>query len=249
MRLNSQCREWLGIAQGRRPILLHGITGSGKTEIYLRLLRDILQRGRQVMTLVPEIGLTPPVTATFPAFFPDYPMAVLHSGLNDTERLEAWLQARSGRAHIIIGTRSAVFTPCPELGMIIIDEEHDLSFKAAGRLPLPWPRSGHQACPTVEYPGAAGKLRRHGILHNAEQGHFCYPARPTRCQPIACITGPGYPGPTAGRVCPTQSLQAIAGVLERSEQAIVFINRRGFAPVLLCNACGCAPNARPAVPT
>ena len=109
-------------------MLLQGITGSGKTEVYLQAITPVLQRGQQVLVLVPEIGLTPQTLKRFQQRF-DVPIVMLHSGLNDSERLQAWLDSRSGQAAIIFGTRSAVFTPCKQLGLIIIDEEHDLSFK------------------------------------------------------------------------------------------------------------------------
>src|SRR5690606_30964983 len=111
-----------------RACLLEGVTGSGKTEVYLRLIEQVLTQGKQALVLVPEIGLTPQTVRRFQARF-GVPVALLHSGLNDRERLQGWRQASEGVARILIGTRSAVFTPMPELGLIIIDEEHDGSFK------------------------------------------------------------------------------------------------------------------------
>jgi primosomal protein N' (replication factor Y) len=108
--------------------VLHGVTGSGKTEVYLRLVERVLQQGRRALVLVPEIGLTPQLVGRFRDRF-DTPMAVLHSALTDTERLSAWRQAFSGHARIVLGTRSAVFAPVRDLGIIIVDEEHDASFK------------------------------------------------------------------------------------------------------------------------
>src|SRR5262249_39399413 len=108
--------------------LLDGVTGSGKTEVYLRCIQEILELGKQVLILVPEINLTPQTIERFAARF-SYPIASVHSHLSEKERLKAWYAARSGEAKIIIGTRSAIFTPFHELGLIIIDEEHDLSFK------------------------------------------------------------------------------------------------------------------------
>src|SRR6185437_9401629 len=108
--------------------LLQGITGSGKTEVYLRLIEQVLERGRRALVLVPEIGLTPQLIARFRARF-ETPLAVLHSALSDAERLEAWRAAQGGEARIVLGTRSAVFAPVPELGLIVVDEEHDASFK------------------------------------------------------------------------------------------------------------------------
>ncbi len=108
--------------------VLHGVTGSGKTEVYLRLVERVLAQGRRALVLVPEIGLTPQLVGRFRQRF-DVPMAVLHSALTDHERLLAWREAFSGRAKIVLGTRSAVFAPVRDLGIIIVDEEHDSSFK------------------------------------------------------------------------------------------------------------------------
>ena len=108
--------------------VLHGITGSGKTEVYLRLVERVLAAGRRALILVPEIGLTPQLVGRFRERF-DTPLAVLHSGLTDQERLRAWRDASQRHARIVLGTRSAVFAPVPDLGLIVVDEEHDASFK------------------------------------------------------------------------------------------------------------------------
>src|SRR6185437_7482926 len=108
--------------------VLHGVTGSGKTEVYLQLVEKVLANGRNALVLVPEIGLTPQLVGRFRERFAD-PLCVLHSALTDSERLQAWRSAFSGHARIVIGTRSAVFAPVPNLGLIIVDEEHDASFK------------------------------------------------------------------------------------------------------------------------
>nr|WP_287008129.1 DEAD/DEAH box helicase [Legionella sp.] len=108
--------------------LLQGVTGSGKTEVYLQLITQVLDQGRQVLILVPEIGLTPQLLARFTARFSE-PMVVIHSNLNETERQVAWQLANDNLVKLVIGTRTAVFTPMPSLGLIIIDEEHDASLK------------------------------------------------------------------------------------------------------------------------
>ncbi len=110
------------------PFLLNGVTGSGKTEVYLSLAEEVIEQGRQVLILVPEIGLTPQLVSRFQQRFA-VPIALMHSGLNDQERLDSWIIARDGRAPLIIGTRSAVFAQIKNLGLIIVDEEHDSSFK------------------------------------------------------------------------------------------------------------------------
>ena len=109
--------------------LLHGVTGSGKTEVYLRIIEHVLAHGKQALILIPEISLTPQLETVFRARFPTTHLVSLHSGLNDTERLTGWLQAQRGQARIILGTRLAVFTPLPVLGLVIVDEEQDSSFK------------------------------------------------------------------------------------------------------------------------
>ena len=111
------------------PFLLRGVTGSGKTEVYFAVVAEVLARGRQALILVPEINLTPQLIGRFRARFPDVALAALHSNLADGERLRAWRDAQAGRARVVIGTRLALFTPLPELGLVIVDEEHDASFK------------------------------------------------------------------------------------------------------------------------
>ena len=111
-----------------QAFLLDGLTGSGKTEVYLQVMQDVLKQGKQVLVLVPEIGLTPQTISRFQSRF-HCNIALLHSGLNDSKRLQAWQAAQTGKASIILGTRSAIFTPLPNLGLIVLDEEHDLSFK------------------------------------------------------------------------------------------------------------------------
>jgi primosomal protein N' (replication factor Y) len=107
---------------------LDGLTGSGKTEVYLQVMHEVLKQGKQVLVLVPEIGLTPQTISRFKSRF-HCDIALLHSGLNDSKRLQAWQHAQTGKASIILGTRSAIYTPLPHLGLIILDEEHDLSYK------------------------------------------------------------------------------------------------------------------------
>ena len=122
--------ERIGAELGRfRPFLLHGITGSGKTEVYLRLIAEVIAGGQQALALVPEIGLTPQLEARFRHAFPGARIAVLHSALEDTARTHAWLDAARGEAQLVLGTRLAVLTPLPRLGLVVVDEEHDASFK------------------------------------------------------------------------------------------------------------------------
>jgi primosomal protein N' (replication factor Y) len=118
-----------GAADTFRPFLLHGITGSGKTEVYLRLIARVLSEGMQALVLVPEIGLTPQLEARFRRAFPAARIAVLHSALEESARTHAWLDAARGEAQIVLGTRLAALTPLPRLGIVVVDEEHDASFK------------------------------------------------------------------------------------------------------------------------
>jgi len=220
--------------------LLDGITGSGKTEVYLQAMTEVLANGRQVLVLVPEISLTPQTLARFRERF-DCGLAVLHSGLTDRQRLNAWLQAASGEAGIIIGTRSAVFTPMAAPGMIIIDEEHDSAFKQQDGFrysarDLAVMRARRESVPVVL--GSATPCLE--SLHNALQGryhHLRLTRRPGNSRPpqfeLLDINGP----PPQDGISPAL-VERIGEHLQRGTQVLVFINRRGFAPVLQCNDCG-----------
>lgn len=224
-----------------RPILLHGITGSGKTEIYLRLIAPLLAAGQQALVIVPEIGLTPQLLQRFQRFFADTPLACLHSGLSDGERLKAWLQARSGQARIIIGTRSAIFAPAPQLGLIVIDEEHDASLKQQEGFryharDLAIKRAQMLSIPIVM--GSATPALE--SLYNAQTGRFHYVRlnrRPGASVTPALNIQDTRPFELQAGLAPP-SLQAIRQTLARGEQVMVFLNRRGFAPTLFCPSCG-----------
>lgn len=224
-----------------RPVLLHGITGSGKTEIYLRLLAPLVAAGRQALVLVPEIGLTPQLLERFQRFFGAAAIVCLHSGLSEGERLQAWLQARSGQAAIILGTRSAVFTPAPFLGMIVIDEEHDASFKQQEGFryharDLAVKRAQMLSIPIVL--GSATPALE--TLYNAQSGRFHYThlgSRPAASSPPQVRLQDTRPFALQAGLAPP-SLQALRETLARGEQAMVFLNRRGFAPTLFCPRCG-----------
>lgn len=225
----------------RRPILLHGITGSGKTEIYLRLIAPLFAVGKQVLVIVPEIGLTPQLLLRFARFFGDTPMVCLHSGLSDGERLKAWLQARSGVAQIIIGTRSAIFTPAPQLALIVIDEEHDASLKQqegfryhARDLAI---KRAHMLDIPIVMGTATPSLE---ALYNAQTSRFHYArleCRPGTTRKPDLQIQDTRPFELQAGLTP-HSLQALRDTLARGEQAMVFLNRRGFAPTLFCPSCG-----------
>jgi primosomal protein N' (replication factor Y) len=221
--------------------VLHGVTGSGKTEVYLRLVERVLAQGRRALVLVPEIGLTPQLVGRFRDRF-DAPMAVLHSALTDHERLLAWREAFSGRAKIILGTRSAVFAPVPDLGIIIVDEEHDSSFKqheggfrySARDLAVVRAQRANvpvllgSATPALETLNnvATNRYARLTLPRRADQ------AQPPRMALVDLRTSAVHAGVS------TPAVQAMERHLREDGQVLVFLNRRGYAPTLLCTACG-----------
>ncbi len=221
--------------------LLQGITGSGKTEVYLEIIQQVLEQGRQVLVLVPEISLTPQLTRRFAQRL-ETALASLHSGLNDSQRHSAWLQASQGQARVVIGTRSALFTPMPELGLIILDEEHDASFKQQEGFryharDLALVRARNAGIPVVM--GSATPSFE--SLENVRKGHF----------ELLRLTRRGAAGAKPPRislldVCrrPMQDglsdilQQKIREHLEQQGQVLLFLNRRGYAPMLMCHECG-----------
>ena len=235
------------IANNARPHLLHGITGSGKTEVYLGIIEAVLARGQQALVLVPEIALTPQLLRRFTDRIAQ-PIAVLHSGLNDTQRAQAWLRARAGTVSIVIGTRSAVFAPLPRLGAIIVDEEHDASYKQQDGLRYHARdvavMRGHRAGVPVVLGSASPSLE---TFHNAAQGRFQRLSLPERAGSAALpqvhILDVRRLALADGLTHPL--MQAMSERLRRGEQSLLFLNRRGFAPVLYCPQCRwVAPCAR-----
>jgi len=224
--------------------LLHGITGSGKTEIYLHLIAEVLARGAQALVLVPEISLTPQLEARFRRAFPETSLVVMHSGLEDRVRTAAWLAAARSDAAIVLGTRLAALAPIPRLGLVVIDEEHDTSFKQQEGLRY----SGRDAavyrarlaeCPVIL--GTATPALE--TWFNAEAGRYRRISLPVRAAPGAVLprvhTLDIAAEPLEHGIA-QRLLAAIAVRLARGEQSLVFINRRGYAPVLACPACGWA---------
>jgi primosomal protein N' (replication factor Y) len=226
--------------------LLDGVTGSGKTEVYLAVIERVLARGEQVLVLVPEIGLTPQLLSRFQQRF-NQALAVMHSGLTDRERLCAWQAAASGEAAIVIGTRSAVFTPFARLGLIILDEEHDSSFKQQegfrySARDVAVKRAQLAALPVV-LGSATPSLE---TLHNAIQGRYSQLLLPQRAgtakQPDIAVLDvrkqPMFDGLS------TALLNAMRRHLDNGGQVLVFLNRRGYAPTLLCHDCGWVAKCR-----
>lgn len=220
--------------------LLEGITGSGKTEVYLSILENILTQGKQALILVPEIGLTPQTIARFRERF-NAPIDVLHSGLNDSERLAVWLRAKKGESAIVIGTRSSLFTPFKRLGIIVIDEEHDSSYKQQEgwryhARDLAVMRAHEEQLPVIL--GSATPAFE--SLYNASLGkyrHLRLTQRAGNAQPARqfILDLKGLPL-KAGLSQPF--LKVMKKHLDANNQVILFLNRRGYAPALLCHECG-----------
>jgi primosomal protein N' (replication factor Y) len=232
--------------KGYRCFLLHGITGSGKTEIYVHLMNHVLQQGKQVLLLVPEINLTPQLESYFRSRFPDAELISLHSGMSDGERLNKWLSAQAGHACIVLGTRLAVFTPLPHLGLILVDEEHDSSYKQQDGLrysarDVAIFRANQRRIPIV-LGSATPSLESY---YNAQCGRYQLlkltqrATEQAQLPQVRCININNTP--LQDGLSPAM-LSALAERLQRKEQSLIFINRRGYAPVLMCNACGWISN-------
>ncbi len=225
--------------QAFRIFLLDGVTGSGKTEVYLQSIAEIIAQGGQVLVLVPEISLTPQTIERFRRRFP-VPVAALHSSLSEQDRLQAWIAARSGEAKIVIGTRSAIFTPFANLGLIIVDEEHDTSFKQQDRFryharDLAIMRASFNLIPIV-LGSATPSLES---LLNVKKQRYEYLSLPQRAgeamlpqyQIIDLRQTPAEDGLSNALI------QTMREHLEQGNQVMLFLNRRGFAPVLYCTQC------------
>ncbi|HQZ60232.1 MAG TPA: primosomal protein N' [Acinetobacter sp.] len=227
-----------------QTFLLDGLTGSGKTEVYLQVMFEVLQQGKQVLVLVPEIGLTPQTVARFKSRF-HCDVALLHSGLNESKRLQAWQHAQTGKASIIIGTRSAIYTPLPKLGLIILDEEHDLSYKQqegfryhARDVAL---YRGHlQGCPVILGSATPSTESYHlaelGKLHLLELNQRAGVAVLPKMHIIDLKIAKKKHGISQTLI------EQIKQTLERKEQVLIFLNRRGYAPILMCESCAWQAN-------
>ncbi|MDQ2702288.1 MAG: primosomal protein N' [Pseudomonadota bacterium] len=225
---------------GFASLLLDGVTGSGKTEVYLQAIADCLARGRQALVLVPEIGLTPQLLARFRARL-GVPVHALHSGLGDAERARAWTAAWRGEARVVVGTRSAVFTPLPDAGLVIVDEEHDGSYKQFDGIRYHARDFALVRAKALGVPVVLGSATPSlESLHNAHGGRHVHLRLPKRA-------GDAHP-PTV-RVLDVRKraleaglspdlLSSIRATLDAGGQVLVFKNRRGYAPVLLCHDCG-----------
>ncbi|MBC8006547.1 MAG: primosomal protein N' [Prolixibacteraceae bacterium] len=222
------------------PWLLEGITGSGKTEVYFRLIEQAAARGLQTLLMVPEINLTPQLEERFRNRFPELRLVGLHSNLAEGERCANWLAAHAGQAQVVIGTRLSIFTPLPQLGLIIVDEEQDGSFKqqdglrySARDLAIFYAR--HRRVPIV-LGSATPSLETYHNARSERFGHLHLSRRPAASR--ASIKLVDIRGMVKAQSLCDDVLQAIDARLANGEQSLVFLNRRGFAPALVCSACG-----------
>ena len=236
----TACDAIAGSLGGFAAWLLHGVTGSGKTEVYLQLIRRVLEAGQGALVLVPEIALTPQLVARFRNRLA-VPIVTLHSSMTDTERLSAWRAAHSGAAPVVIGTRSAVFTPVPGLGLVVVDEEHDPSYKQQegfrySARDLAVARAQRQDVPVV-LGSATPSLES---LHNVAEGRYRRLALPERTgragKPRIAVVDLRHHAARDGLAQPV--IAAIERHLADRGQVLVYLNRRGYAPTLYCTGCG-----------
>lgn len=232
------------LAQGGfAPFLLHGVTASGKTEVYLAAAEDCLARGRQVLVLLPEIALTHPVALQFRRRFGDR-VSLLHSGLSEAVRLDQWRRIMSGQVDIVVGARSAVFAPLPRPGLLVVDEEHDPSYKHEGGLP-------YQARDVALYRGQMAQAAvvlvsatpAVGTFYRAQSGKYRYLNLGQRVTPQALphlelINLKQERGRRGPKIISAPLAAALQDVLSRGEQALLFLNRRGYSTVVFCLFCG-----------
>ena len=244
----QQAADAIGGATGFTPLLLYGVTGSGKTEVYLQACAQVLQRDAdaQILILVPEINLTPQLEANIRARFPGVMLATLHSSLSEGERMLHWLAAHTGRARIVLGTRLAILSSLPNLKMIVIDEEHDPSYKQQEGLrysardlavwrarQLGIPIVLGSATPSLEswHHAQTGRYRRLELRERAVRDAVL---------PRVKLIDMERDKPKEGLT--STLMQALRLRMERGEQSLLFLNRRGYAPVLCCEACGWISN-------
>ena len=240
----SAALDTINSLDGVAEVLLHGITGSGKTEVYLQAIAPLLAKGKSALVLVPEIGLTPQLTDRFRARFGEK-VCVYHSALSDGERYDTWRQMLTGEPQVVIGTRSAVFSPLPQLGLIILDEEHDNSFKQDSPVPTyharnvaKW-KAELENCPLIL--GSATPALETWVNRNKDNSYYL--ALPERIQsrplPPVEVVDMRNELQLGNRSIFSRSLQeALEEMKERSQQGILFIHRRGHSTFVSCRSCG-----------
>ncbi|MDH3000863.1 primosomal protein N' [Chelonobacter oris] len=244
LRLNQQqalAVSAVNFNQGFQCWLLDGVTGSGKTEVYLHLMENVLQQGKQVLLLIPEIGLTPQLVRHVSNRF-NLPIDVLHSNLTDSQRLLVWQRAKNGESAVVIGTRSALFTQFQDLGLIILDEEHDLSYKQQDggwrhhARDLAVMRAKNNAVPLI-LGSATPSLES---LANVENGKYRPLILNQRAMNSTALSHRvlDLKKQRVDRGLSEQLLHLMRQHLERGNQVLLFLNRRGYAPILLCHECG-----------
>lgn len=236
----QQAVDAVAACSGFAALLLDGVTGSGKTEVYLQAIADCLGRGRQALVLVPEIGLTPQTLARFRARL-GVPVHALHSGLGDGERARVWTAAARGESRVIVGTRSSVFVPLPDAGLIVVDEEHDGSYKQQDGIRYHARDFALVRAKALDVPVLLGSATPSlESLQNAVSGRYAH-LRLTRragaAKPPAVRVLDVRKRPLEAGLSP-ESLSTISAALAAGGQVLVFKNRRGYAPVLLCHDCG-----------
>lgn len=225
--------------------LLFGVTGSGKTEVYLRAIAATLEMNRGALVMVPEIALTPQLVARFRARFGDA-LAVLHSGLSDADRHAMWNSLRKAQVRVAIGARSALFAPVSNLGLVIVDEEHDASFKQeegvryhARDMAL---LRAHRACAVCILGSATPSMEAMMLARRGKLTELTLPERAHRAASLPTVTLIDLrrmgAGPSGSRLLSLPLHRALEETLQAGEQAILFLNRRGFAPSVVCDACG-----------
>jgi len=230
--------------EGFHTVLLHGVTGSGKTEVYIRATEHYIARGKTCLILVPEIGLTPQLTARFAQRFSDQ-TAILHSSLTKRQRIDEWIRIRTGSAAIVIGTRSAVFAPLQNLGLVVVDEEHETTYKQEE---LPRYNARDTAVMRAKLSGCAAVLGSATpsmeSFRNAEARKYVYVPMTARVEdrPLPDVEivnmREEYEAAEEPVIFSRRLLQAAAERLERREQIMILLNRRGFSAFLLCRHCG-----------
>ena len=227
-------------ALGRyQTLLLEGVTGSGKTEVYLQSIAAVIARGGQALVLVPEIALTPQTLARFQRRFARTGM--LHSALTDNERLQTWLKCRSGQFDIVLGTRSAIFTPFKNLQLIIVDEEHDSSYKQQDGLRYSARDLAAKRAQGLSIPLLLGSATPSlESLYNAKRNRYLH---------LQLITRAGGAQMPTFQIIDMRNENVLHGLSDRlinvirkhlaaSGQVLIYLNRRGFAPTVLCQSCG-----------
>jgi primosomal protein N' (replication factor Y) len=235
-------------ARGFQPFLLYGVTGSGKTEVYLQVITEQLAQSRQILLLVPEINLTPQLEVRFKARFPEARIVSLHSNVSDHQRANIWLQAEQGEVDIVLGTRLAVFTPLPHLGLIIIDEEHDSSFKQQDGLRYHARDVAVFRAKKANVPVLLGSATPAlESWHNAQRKRYQLLSLSQRAVEAAQLPQVHIlsteKSPLLDGLHPSV-IKEIDQALLRQEQVLVFLNRRGYAPVLHCQQCGWLANCQ-----